>query len=128
MEELMFPNFDYHLDESDPDVVIVCRQDEAFVAAFSARVPPRRASSKLPGRIIGSLSGLTLTRLLSRAPVPSRRQILRPSALRSSEKFAGGGLRGSRVGEPKKIGSKGRVWNSSLGGNAAHLGGRLSVF
>ncbi len=37
MEELRFPNFDYHLDESDPDVVILRRQDGAFVAAFSAR-------------------------------------------------------------------------------------------
>ena len=31
------PKFDYHLDESDPEVLIVRRQDGAFVAAFSAR-------------------------------------------------------------------------------------------
>ena len=37
MEELMFPKFDYYLDESDPDIVILCRQDGSFVAAFSAR-------------------------------------------------------------------------------------------
>ena len=37
MEELSFPKFDYHLDESDPDVVILRRQDGSFVAAFSAR-------------------------------------------------------------------------------------------
>jgi hypothetical protein len=37
MEELSFPTFDYHLDESDPDVVILRRQDGSFVAAFSAR-------------------------------------------------------------------------------------------
>jgi hypothetical protein len=37
MEELMFPKFDYYLDESDPDIVILCRQDSSFVAAFSAR-------------------------------------------------------------------------------------------
>jgi hypothetical protein len=36
MEELSFPKFDYHLDESDPDVVVLRRQDGAFVAAFSA--------------------------------------------------------------------------------------------
>ena len=36
MEELRFPKFDYHLDESDPDVVILRRQEGAFVAAFSA--------------------------------------------------------------------------------------------
>ncbi len=37
MEERMFPKFDYYLDESDPDVVILRRQDGSFVAAFSAR-------------------------------------------------------------------------------------------
>jgi hypothetical protein len=34
LEEL--PAFDYHLDESDPDVVILRLQDGTFVAAFSA--------------------------------------------------------------------------------------------
>ncbi len=37
MEELRFPKFDYYLDESDPDIVILRRQDGSFVAAFSAR-------------------------------------------------------------------------------------------
>lgn len=37
MEELRFPTFAYYLDQSDPDVVIVRRQDGTFVAAFSAR-------------------------------------------------------------------------------------------
>jgi hypothetical protein len=37
MEEEMLPKFDYYLDESDPDMVILRRQDGAFVAAFSAR-------------------------------------------------------------------------------------------
>src|SRR5215216_1927909 len=37
MEEPKLPKFDYYLDESDPDVVVLCRQDGAFVAAFSAR-------------------------------------------------------------------------------------------
>jgi hypothetical protein len=32
----LLPKFDYHLDESDPDVLVVRRQDGAFVAAFSA--------------------------------------------------------------------------------------------
>jgi hypothetical protein len=35
-EVLLLPKFDYHLDESDPDVVALRRQDGAFVAAFSA--------------------------------------------------------------------------------------------
>ena len=33
----LLPKFDYRLDESDPDVLVVRRQDGAFVAAFSAR-------------------------------------------------------------------------------------------
>ena len=37
MEELSFPKFDYYLEESDPDVVILRRQDGSFVEAFSAR-------------------------------------------------------------------------------------------
>jgi hypothetical protein len=37
MEGLMFPKFDYYLDESDPDIVVLRRQDGSFVAAFSAR-------------------------------------------------------------------------------------------
>jgi hypothetical protein len=36
-EDISFPKFDYHLDESDPDVVVLRRQDGAFVATFSAR-------------------------------------------------------------------------------------------
>jgi hypothetical protein len=37
MAELRFPKFDYCLDESDPDIVILRRQDGSFVARFSAR-------------------------------------------------------------------------------------------
>ena len=32
----LLPKFDYQLDESDPDVLVLRRQDGAFVAAFSA--------------------------------------------------------------------------------------------
>jgi hypothetical protein len=35
-QEIHFPSFNYHLDESDPDIVILRRQDDSFVAAFSA--------------------------------------------------------------------------------------------
>ena len=35
-EETLFPKFDYYLDESDPDVLVLRRQDGTFVAAFSA--------------------------------------------------------------------------------------------
>jgi hypothetical protein len=37
MEEHRLPKFDYYIDESDPDTVILRRQDGAFVAAFSAK-------------------------------------------------------------------------------------------
>jgi two-component system NtrC family sensor kinase len=37
MEEPKLPKFDYYLDESDPDIVVLRRQDGVFVAAFSAR-------------------------------------------------------------------------------------------
>jgi hypothetical protein len=36
-EDLLFPSFDYHLDDSDPDIVELRRQDGSFVAAFSVR-------------------------------------------------------------------------------------------
>ena len=32
----MLPAFNYYLDESDPDVVVLRRQDGAFAATFSA--------------------------------------------------------------------------------------------
>jgi hypothetical protein len=37
MEEARLPKFNYYLDESDPDVVVLHRQDDSFVAAFSSR-------------------------------------------------------------------------------------------
>lgn len=37
MEEPQLPKFDYHLDESDTDILVLRRQDGSFVAAFSAR-------------------------------------------------------------------------------------------
>ena len=36
MEEPKLPP-NYYLDESDPDILILRRQDDSFVAAFSAR-------------------------------------------------------------------------------------------
>jgi hypothetical protein len=36
-DDLMLPAFKYYLDESDPDIVVLRRQDDAFVAAFSVR-------------------------------------------------------------------------------------------
>ena len=42
MQELLFPSFNYYLDESDPDIVILLRRDDSFVAAFSARGATRK--------------------------------------------------------------------------------------
>jgi hypothetical protein len=36
-EGIRFPKLDYYVDESDPDIIILRRQDNTFVAAFSAR-------------------------------------------------------------------------------------------
>jgi hypothetical protein len=36
-DEPLFAKFDYYLDESDPDILVLRRQDSVFVAAFSAR-------------------------------------------------------------------------------------------
>jgi hypothetical protein len=41
-QELLLPLFEYHLDESDPDIVVLKRQDNGFVAAFSARGATRQ--------------------------------------------------------------------------------------
>ena len=37
MVEPMYPKFDYYLSETDPDILVLRRQDGSFVAAFSAR-------------------------------------------------------------------------------------------
>ena len=37
MEEPRLPSFYYFLDESDPDILVLRRQDGSFVAAFSAQ-------------------------------------------------------------------------------------------
>jgi hypothetical protein len=36
-EEPLLPKFDYYIDESDPDILVLRRQDGAFAAAFSAQ-------------------------------------------------------------------------------------------
>ena len=36
-DEPLLPKFDYYLDGSDPDIVVLRRQDGAFAAAFSAQ-------------------------------------------------------------------------------------------
>jgi hypothetical protein len=43
VDEKMFPEFGYYLDESDSDIVTLRRQDGSFVAAFSARGATRES-------------------------------------------------------------------------------------
>jgi hypothetical protein len=56
MEQMLIAKFDYYIDESDPDIVILRRQDGAFVAAFSARGATREgiveAAKEDYGRLI----------------------------------------------------------------------------
>jgi hypothetical protein len=56
MEQLLLAKFEYYLDKSDPDIVILRRQDGAFVAAFSARGATRdgivEAAKEDYGRLI----------------------------------------------------------------------------
>lgn len=42
------PSF-YYVDESDPDNLVLRRQDGSFVAAFSARGATREATEERPG-------------------------------------------------------------------------------
>jgi hypothetical protein len=51
--------FDYILDESDPDIVILRRQDGCFVAAFSARGATEEGIREAAMEDIESCSKLT---------------------------------------------------------------------
>jgi hypothetical protein len=37
VKQTVLPKFDYYLDESDPDILVLRRQDGSFVAHFSAQ-------------------------------------------------------------------------------------------
>jgi hypothetical protein len=67
MKELWFPKFDYYLDETDPDIVILRRQDGSFVAAFSAIGATREGNDEAAREDYWELSPrLILTRLVGR--------------------------------------------------------------
>jgi hypothetical protein len=36
-QDVLFTSFNYYLDDSDPDIWILRREDDSFVAAYSAR-------------------------------------------------------------------------------------------
>ena len=65
-DEPLFAKFDYYLDESDPDIVILRRQDGAFVAAFSAIWATREgiaeAAEEDYGRLIEANAGISALR------------------------------------------------------------------
>ena len=46
MDEAKLPKFSYYLDESDPDLLVLRRQDGSFVAAFSPRGATREGIVK----------------------------------------------------------------------------------
>ena len=54
-DEPLFAKFDYYLDESDPDVVILRCQDGAFVAAFSAQGATREGIAEVTKEDYGRL-------------------------------------------------------------------------
>ena len=47
----------YYLDESDPDIVLLCRDDGTFVAAFSARGATKEGLVEAAREDYGSLIG-----------------------------------------------------------------------
>jgi hypothetical protein len=65
VEEPKLPSFDYYLDESDPDILILRRQDGAFVAAFSATGATREgiieAAEEDYGALIRAQTGTLVT-------------------------------------------------------------------
>ena len=60
-DDQSFPVFHYVLDESDPDLAILYRQDGSFVAAFSARGATREgiveAAREDYGRLLNEVRG-----------------------------------------------------------------------
>ena len=54
-DELLFAKFYYYLDESDPDIVVLRRQDGSFVAAFSARGATREGIVEVAKEDYGKL-------------------------------------------------------------------------
>ena len=55
MEDILFPTFNYYLDEADPDVLVLRRQDGAFVAAFSAQGATREGIAEVTKEDYGRL-------------------------------------------------------------------------
>jgi hypothetical protein len=65
-DEPLLPKIDYYLDESDPDILLLRRQDGAFVAAFSTRGATREGIVEAAREDYASLLGAN-THLLDSA-------------------------------------------------------------
>ena len=81
MVKTRFPKFGYHLDESDTDIVILRRQDGAFVAAFSAQGATREgileAAKADYGKVIeaNAESSLAFERTATERGAPRRERL-----------------------------------------------------
>jgi hypothetical protein len=53
MAEDKLPVWNYYLDESDPDILVLRRQDDSFVAAFSASGATNEAFARPPLKTTG---------------------------------------------------------------------------
>jgi hypothetical protein len=62
-DEPLVPKYDYYLDESDPDILLLRRQDGSFAAAFSAQGATRGASGRPPRETTGGCSRRTRSAL-----------------------------------------------------------------
>ena len=62
MDEEMLSKFNYYIDESDPDIVVLRRQDGSFVAAFSARGATREGITEAAKEDYRQLHDLKLGR------------------------------------------------------------------
>ena len=92
-ERLLFPSFDYYLDESDPDIVVLRRQDGSYVAAFSAIGATREGIVEAAREDYAALLGETRSirpRATKSATAPERRtlSIHRSAWKGNSAKFA----------------------------------------
>jgi hypothetical protein len=116
-EELLFPVFEYHLDEPDPDVVVLRRQGGAFVAAFSAKgLTPEGIveAAKEDYRELPT-SAATLRSSTAKAVEANTRAVL---LIPIPPLLWGGGKKGVRP-PPRYV--TGRAYRSSTGGRIPHM-------
>jgi hypothetical protein len=77
----LLPKFDYYIDESDPDIPVLRRQDRAFAAAFSAQGSRGMVSWRPPGRTTGGCSRRMLSPWLFEKKATDRSAALRAARM-----------------------------------------------